>query len=102
MTKKKNEQAEPNKNLRAGMVFDKSDSVYDKQMILSQKAISVTNGIARECVAWNSERCRRYDTVESELLKCKQVGALPEDELAKYIIDNKTNEWEAPKAPFYK
>ena len=88
-----------NPALKRGMVFEKENNIYDKQMILSNKIMATTGGLYRECVAWNNERCARYDTTESELSNSKYITSIDDDELARYIKKNKSGEWTNPDAP---
>jgi len=92
----------PKTPLLAGMVFTKSDSIYDKQLILSDKKYELRVGVYRECVAWNDERCRRYDATEDEIYKEEQIGVMDSAALAEYIQKNKKDEWNIPDIPKYK
>lgn len=88
-----------NPNLKMGMVFNKSDSVYTKQMIISDKIIIVDGKVFREVVAWNDDRCRRYDTSEDELFKSDKICELDLSYVNEYVLKNKNNEWSEAKIP---
>ena len=92
----------PEIELQIGMIFEKTDCVYDKQMILSDKVMQTPDGMIRECVAWNSKQCRRYDTAESELKKSTLIAQISPEEVEQYILNNKSEEWGDPKPPKYK
>ena len=92
-------QAKTEANLKAGAVFMLTNHVYTQLMIVSDKKIDVPGGVMRECVAWNADRCRRYDMTEQELKSFAPVTQLDDDFVAEYVSQNKQNEWENPKAP---
>ena len=87
---------------RKGMVFAKDNHVYTLQMIISNKIMPTSDGIYRECIAWNPDMCRRFDTTEEELKSSKYICEVPSDALDKYVKDNKGNEWSDPKVPVFK
>ena len=86
-------------SLVPGTVFELKDCVYDRLMIISDKTYELKAGIRRECVAWNGERCRRYDTYEKDLAKMNVIGNLVTDKLADYIANNRKDEWNNPDIP---
>lgn len=99
-TKKKNTEVKK-VPLVPGMVFTKNDNVYTKQMIISDKVNDLSSGLYRECVAWNEEKCRRYDTTEDELYKSERIGVMEAESLAEYVHKNKKDEWDNPSIPKY-
>lgn len=80
-------------NLKAGMVFEKYNHVYTKQMIISDKVIPTMSGVYRECIAWNNEICKRYDTTEAELLNSKQLSFYDTELLSELVLKGKKTHW---------
>ena len=85
--------------LKEGMVFSKDNHIYTHQMIISNKITPMSDGIYRECIAWNADMCRRFDTTEKELSSSKYICEISSDELNKYVKNNNGNEWSEPKIP---
>lgn len=99
MANKKKQAKSVPKEVLAGQIFRIDDTFYDYIMVLSARIFKLSFGDVRECVAWNSKMCRRYDSLESDLQKCELVGQMSESDLEEYIVNNKNNEWEDPKIP---
>ena len=88
--------------IHKGYTYEMSDCVYNQLLVLSEKRTVVTNGISRECVAWNLEQCRRYDITEQEISKLKLIAQLDMNYVDEYVMGNKANEWDNPKSPIIK
>lgn len=86
-------------DLKPGMIFEKDNCIYTKQMIVSEKIMKTLVGTYRECVAWNSEMCRRFDTTEKELSNSKFIGQLRNDELEQYVCDCQKTHWNDIRLP---
>lgn len=101
MARKKKEKIQdvPSEKLKPGMIFNKENCVYTKQMIVSEKTMKTSTGIYRECVAWNNKMCRRYDTTEKELLESNFIDQLHHDELEQYVNNCQKTHWNDIKLP---
>jgi len=87
------------KEITKGSVYSMKDCVYQQLLVLSDKRTTVVGGVSRECVAWNQDRCRRYDMTEQEIGKLQSTAQLDEHYVDEYVMENKKNEWENPKPP---